>query len=133
MRSDTPPCPHPLVRLPSLLDPLRDQVQAWAQPVCAVRRVYLFGSTLRLKPYPRDLDLAMELDVPDTEFIRASTGVQSTWAQELGEIIGRKVNVQFSHPTFPVVWGALQKDGCAILFERVSNVIKLRSMRRIEL
>jgi hypothetical protein len=75
----------------------------------------------------------MELDVPDTEFMRASTGVQSAWARELGEIIGRNVDVQFSHPTFPVVWGALQKDGCAILFERVSNVIKLRSMRRIEL
>jgi predicted nucleotidyltransferase len=133
MRSDTPPCPHPLVPLPRLLDPLRDQVQAWAQPVPVVRRVFLFGSTLRLKLNPRDLDLAMELDVPDTEFIHASTGVQSAWARELGEIIGRKIDVQFSHLTSPVVWGALQKDGCAILFDRVSNVIKLRSMRRTEL
>ena len=128
MPPDTPPCPHPLVPLPKLLDPLRDQVQVWAQPVRVVRRIYLFGSTLRLKPNPRDLDLAMELDVPDTEFIRASTGVQSAWSRGLGEIIGRKIDVQFSHPTFPVVWGALQIDGCAILFERLSNVIELRSM-----
>jgi len=66
-------------------------------------------------------------------FIGRGSQVQSAWAQELGEIIGRKMDVQFSHPSFPVVWGALQKDGCAILFERVSNVIELRSMRRIEL
>jgi hypothetical protein len=128
MQSDFPPCPHPLVPLPRLLDPLRHQVRVWAQTVPVLRRVYLFGSALRLKLNPRDLDLAMELDVPDTEFIRASTGVQSAWARELEEIIGRKIDVQFSHPTFPVVWSALQKNGCAILFERVSNVVKLRPM-----
>jgi predicted nucleotidyltransferase len=126
MQADIPPCTHPLVPLPKLLHPLRGEIQAWARPIQVVRRVYLFGSALRLKLNPRDIDLAMELDVPDAGFIDASTGVQSAWARELEEIIGRKIDVQFSHPTLPVVWSALQRDGCAILFERGSNVVKLR-------
>jgi predicted nucleotidyltransferase len=115
-----PPEKLTLIPLPAPLEPLQRQVQAWAVGYPMVHRVFLFGSTLRLKPDASDVDLAVELPkwIEPPAVLRFLLDHQTKWSGELTAITGRPVDLQFYHRICPNVCRYLQEDGCAILWER---------------
>lgn len=109
----------PLIPPPPVLEPLQRAIQAWAVGHAEVHRVFLYGSTLWLKPDPSDLDLAVELrGVPIPELLRFMIDHKRPWAEELSAITGRPVDLQYFTTWFQNVWEYLHADGCALVFER---------------
>jgi predicted nucleotidyltransferase len=106
-----------LVPLPHHLEGLASLIRTWAKDHSDVRRVFLYGSTLRGTPNPDDLDLALELDVPDDAILPTLIRVQSRWARELSELTGLNVDLQIAQPTVPHVWDYIHQ-GCGLVFQR---------------
>ena len=113
---------HPklnLIPLPRHLEGVASLVRTWAKTKPKVHRVFLFGSTLKGKPDPSDLDLAVEYTVGDEGYAVAGIILDlKPWTRELERAIGRKVDLDLAHPKgAPTVWGYLC-EGCALVFER---------------
>jgi hypothetical protein len=108
-----------LIPLPSALEPLQRLVQAWALTHPEVLRVFLYGSTLRMVPDPRDLDLAVEYVNSEYQHVLDSLmDDRPRWADELTRLTGRPVHLEIAHPVVSDrVWSYLQQ-GCAILFDQ---------------
>jgi hypothetical protein len=84
-----------------------------------VHRVFLYGSTLGLKPNPHDLDLALQYTMIDCQdVLNALMDDLKPWQRELSELLAFPVHLEVAHPQVSdTVWSYLC-EGCAMLHER---------------
>ncbi len=119
MTSDSFPLPTHLVPLPPILEIVGAHVREWANSKPTVCRVFLYGSTLGLKPNPHDLDLAVQYVMADyQDVLNALMDDLEPWQRQLSELLAFPVHLEVAHPEVSdTVWSYLC-EGCAILYER---------------
>jgi predicted nucleotidyltransferase len=119
MPSDALPMPTTLMPLPAPLEPLASLIRTWCQTKPTVARAFLYGSTLKGKPDPSDLDLAVQYVMPAyQDVLDELVGELSRWELELSAITDLRVDLNVAHPEVSDrVWSYLDQ-GCALVFER---------------
>ncbi|MHB9028979.1 MAG: nucleotidyltransferase family protein [Candidatus Latescibacterota bacterium] len=103
-------------------------VAEWAESEPLVFRAYIFGSSLRGKPHPDDLDVAVEI-VPKIPY----KDVATTWFYESDRMLKE---LQSRLPVLvdlvcyenweknPSLYKGLFVDGSKMVFERIKQVMK---------
>lgn len=103
-------------------------VAEWAEGEPLVVRAYVFGSSLRGKPRPDDLDVAVEI-VPRIPY----TDVATTWFYESDRMLKElqsRLPVLVDLVCFenweknPSLYKGLFVDGSKVVFERIPQVVK---------